>query len=142
MISTRTSQDMWWVVTDLDGTLMDHNYDLSPGLQTIKLLQNNGIPVIPCTSKTAAEVRLLRNDIGLRDPFIVENGGAIYGNNKSSSTEWILPLGENYISLRAKLLSISLELGYELKAFNDLSNKEIEKLTGLRGGSICLSLKI
>ena len=77
-----------WIVTDIDGTLMDHNYDLTPALSTIKMLKGNGIPVIPCTSKTAAEVRSLRKEIGLEDPYIVENGGAVYGSKSSTSDEW------------------------------------------------------
>jgi len=69
----------YWIVTDLDGTLMDENYDISPARKTLKLLAELSIPVIPCTSKTASEVRYFRNENGLFDPFIVENGAAIYG---------------------------------------------------------------
>ena len=29
----------WWVVTDLDGTLMDHHYDWSPAAATLRSLQ-------------------------------------------------------------------------------------------------------
>ena len=43
-----------WVVSDVDGTLMDHSYDLSPAKETIKKLQKLSIPVILCTSKTAS----------------------------------------------------------------------------------------
>ena len=49
-----------WVVSDVDGTLMDHSYDLTPAKETIKLLQELTIPVILCTSKTAAEVKHIR----------------------------------------------------------------------------------
>ena len=28
-----------WVVSDVDGTLMDHSYDLTPAKETIKTLQ-------------------------------------------------------------------------------------------------------
>ena len=38
-----------WVVSDVDGTLMDHSYDLSPAKETIKKLQKLSIPVILCT---------------------------------------------------------------------------------------------
>ena len=47
-----------WVVSDVDGTLMDHSYDLTPAKKTIKTLQRLSIPVILCTSKTAAEVKV------------------------------------------------------------------------------------
>ena len=68
-----------WVVSDVDGTLMDHSYDLSPAKETIKKLQNLSIPVILCTSKTASEVKVIRKELNLTDPYIVENGAAIYG---------------------------------------------------------------
>ena len=73
------STPQWWVVTDLDGTLMDHHYDWSPAEPAIRRLQSAGIPVIPCTSKTAEEVIRFREQLDLHDPFIVENGGAIHG---------------------------------------------------------------
>ena len=50
-------ESKYWIVTDLDGTLMDENYDISPARKTLKLLNDLNIPVIPCTSKTASEVR-------------------------------------------------------------------------------------
>ena len=59
-----------WVVSDVDGTLMDHSYDLSPAKETIKKLQNLSIPVILCTSKTASEVKVIRKELNLADPYI------------------------------------------------------------------------
>jgi len=70
-----------WVVSDVDGTLMDHSYDLTPAKETIKTLQKLSIPVILCTSKTAAEVKVIRQELNLTDPYIVENGAAIYGES-------------------------------------------------------------
>ena len=49
-----------WIVSDVDGTLMDHTYDLTPAKDTIKKLQKLSIPVILCTSKTASDVRVIR----------------------------------------------------------------------------------
>ncbi len=125
-----------WIVTDIDGTLMDHNYDLSPALPTIQWLKNIGIPIIPCTSKTSTEVRSLRSTIELNDPFIVENGGAIYGNEIDTSKEWSFVLGKSFKELRPLLKLIGEEMGYPLRALNDLSFKEVEQLTGLTGKSI------
>ena len=130
-----------WIVTDIDGTLMDHNYDFTPAIETFKLLKDRGIPVIPCTSKTASEVRLLRKKIGLNDPFIVENGGAIYGDKQDSSGEWRLVLGESFATLRPKLDAISRDLGFKLRALNDLSFEEVEALTGLKNDSILKAME-
>ena len=67
-----------WVVSDVDGTLMDHSYDLSPAKETIKKLQTFSIPVILCTSKTASEVKVIRKELNLTDPYIVENLSLIH----------------------------------------------------------------
>ena len=83
-----SNNSKYWIVTDLDGTLMDENYDISPAKNTLNLLAELNIPVIPCTSKTASEVRYFRKENELFDPFIVENGSAVYGFNSSRSLEW------------------------------------------------------
>ena len=126
----------YWIVTDLDGTLMDENYDISPAKKTLNLLSELAIPVIPCTSKTASEVRYFRNENGLSDPFIVENGAAIYGTYLNNSTEWELVLGKSYNELRTILSNISKEVNYHLIPLNDLSQNQIFELTGLSDQAI------
>ncbi len=84
-----------WIVSDVDGTLMDHSYDLTPAKETIKYLQKLSIPVILCTSKTAAEVQVIRKDLNLSDPYIVENGAAIYGESLEKVNGKII-LGQKY----------------------------------------------
>ena len=126
-----SNNSKYWIVTDLDGTLMDENYDISPARKTLNLLSELNIPVIPCTSKTAAEVRYFRNENGLTDPFIVENGAAVYGSNANNSLEWELILGKSYKELRTILLNISKIVNYHLTPLNDLTQNEIFELTGL-----------
>lgn len=129
-----------WIVSDIDGTFMDHQYDFTPALPTIELLKKNQIPLIFCTSKTAAEVKKLRNEIGINDPYIVENGAAIYGINNDNLEEWELILGSSYKQLRSLLDKISIEIGYQLRALNDLNRDEIKQLTGLHDKDIDLAL--
>ena len=121
----------YWIVTDLYGTLMDENYDISPANKTLKLLAELDIPVIPCTSKTASEVRHFRKENKLFDPFIVENGAAVYGCNENDSTEWELILGKSYKELRVVLKNISIRVNYHLTPLNDLNSNQIFELTGL-----------
>ena len=125
------NESKYWIVTDLDGTLMDENYDISPAKETLKLLFELGIPVIPCTSKTASEVRYFRKENGLFDPFIVENGAAIYGLKDNNSKEWELILGKPYQELRIILMQISKKINYHLTPLNDLNENQINQLTGL-----------
>ena len=126
-----------WVVTDVDGTLMDHSYDLTPAKETIKLLQKLSIPVILCTSKTAAEVKVIRKELNLTDPYIVENGAAIHGETLKRVNGEII-LGEKYEILENILSSISNEINYDLKPLNNISDQEATELTGLRGHSLDL----
>ena len=124
-----------WVVSDVDGTLMDHSYDLTPAKETIKLLQELSIPVILCTSKTAAEVNVIRNQLNLTDPYIVENGAAIYGESLKEVNGEII-LGEKYGKLENILSIISNEINYDLIQLNNISDKEATELTGLKGNSL------
>ena len=130
----------YWIVTDLDGTLMDEEYDISPAKKTLKMLSELNIPVIPCTSKTASEVRYFRKENGLSDPFIVENGAAIYGCNDHNSLEWELICGKSYTELKTILVNISKKINYNLIPLNDLSISQIFELTGLSGQGITRAL--
>ena len=126
-----------WVVTDVDGTLMDHQYDLTPARAKIVDLQRLSIPVILCTSKTAAEVNIIRKELNLSDPYIVENGAAIYGEELYKVNGKII-LGEKYEILEDILNSISDEIDYKLVPLNNLSDSEATELTGLKGNSLDL----
>ena len=126
-----------WIVSDVDGTLMDHSYDLTPAKDTIKNLQKLSIPVILCTSKTAAEVKVIREDLNLSDPYIVENGAAIYGESLKKVNGKII-LGQKYESLEEILNFISKEIDYKLIPLNNLTDQEATQLTGLKGNSLNL----
>ena len=126
-----------WIVSDVDGTLMDHFYDLTPAKETISWLQSLGIPVILCTSKTKSEVKIIRNDLNLKDPYIVENGGAIHGEY-SDGKEWEIVLGESYQILEKILNNLSENINFKLRPLNTLSDDEATNLTGLKGESLNL----
>ena len=126
-----------WIVSDVDGTLMDHSYNLNPAKETIKILQKLFIPVILCTSKTAAEVKVIRKELNLTDPYIVENGAAIYGESLKKVNGKII-LGEKYETLEDILDFISKEIDYKLIPLNNLTDQEATELTGLRGNSLTL----
>ncbi len=118
-----------WVVTDLDGTLLDHHYCWDAAKPTLDWLRQLGIPVIPCTSKTAEEVRQFCVDAHLTGPFIVENGGAVHGGIADSS--WKHGLGAPHGQLRQQLNTLSDHVGEALIALEDLSAQQVMELTGL-----------
>ena len=130
------------IFTDLDGTLLNQqDYNYEPALPVLNRLKENHIPVIPVTSKTRQEVEYLRTEIGLTDPFITENGSAIFiaGEDKEFTIQdcqkqnkyYVKKLGITYSEARQKLLNLATEIGEKLRGFGDLTEGEIEQLTGL-----------
>jgi mannosyl-3-phosphoglycerate phosphatase len=130
------------IFTDLDGTLLNQeDYDYKPALPVIEELKNRQIPVVPVTSKTRQEVEFLREEIGLSDPFIVENGSGIFipqndrrfvvNEEQQQGNYYLKLLGCDYLQARKGLSKVAEILGKPLRGFGDLDEAEIAQLTGL-----------
>ncbi len=66
------------VFTDMDGCLLDHDtYEWEPARPAIETLKRQRVPLVLTTSKTRSEVEYWQRLIGLHEPAIVENGGAV-----------------------------------------------------------------
>jgi mannosyl-3-phosphoglycerate phosphatase len=141
----KSATPFYIIFTDLDGTLLDHDTyewkEAEPALDRCKKL---GVPIILVSSKTRAEMEVLRREIALSDPFISENGGGIFFSNvtfqdpppnavpvSSPDGLWKLSLGLPYNHLIKALQEIREELGLNLKGFSDMRVEEISHLTGL-----------
>ncbi|MFT5332181.1 MAG: mannosyl-3-phosphoglycerate phosphatase family protein [Halioglobus sp.] len=67
------------VFTDMDGSLLDHySYSHAAADDLLATLNALGIPVIPNTSKTRAEIEHIRLELKNHHPFIAENGAAVF----------------------------------------------------------------
>jgi mannosyl-3-phosphoglycerate phosphatase family protein len=67
------------IYTDLDGSLLDHHdYSHAAADAMLAELEQMSVPVIPATSKTAAELLDIRKELDNHHPFIIENGAAVY----------------------------------------------------------------
>ena len=78
MISEHSGSQLL-IFTDLDGCLLDHHdYGFAPAAALLHKLEGLHIPVIPNSSKTAAELHHLRKTLGNPHPFIIENGAAVF----------------------------------------------------------------
>jgi mannosyl-3-phosphoglycerate phosphatase len=130
------------IFTDLDGTLLnqdDYRYDQA--LPVLAQLKKKQIPLIPVTSKTRAEVEVLRQEIGLTDPFIVENGSGILipkNDPRFDLSDTVIYqdynlklLGCSYEEARKALTKVAQTLGSNLQGFGDLRAEDIVQLTGL-----------
>lgn len=130
------------VFTDLDGTLLDHDtYSWEEARPALATCHSRGVPVVMVSSKTRAEMDIMRIELGFRDPFISENGGGIFfpkdGVEKpppeavSSGNYWVWSLGPPYGDLVEALRDIRKELGWGIRGFSDMAISEIAGLTGL-----------
>lgn len=136
------NQPQVMVFTDMDGTLLDHHtYSFDAAKPTLAALQQRHIPVVPTTSKTFAEMLVLRKQIGLTGAFIVENGAAAYiphgfFDQKPAGTVWqdgfwckSFISGKNYW---LKLLEkIKPEFAGEFAHFSQMTVADIMDATGL-----------
>ena len=67
------------IFTDLDGTLLDdRDYGWTAAQPALQALARAHCPLVIVTSKTRAEVEPILLAFGRREPFVVENGGAVY----------------------------------------------------------------
>lgn len=115
--------------TDLDGTLLDHHsYSWQAARPALQQLREQQIPLILCTSKTAAEVSLLHQELDLSTPFIVENGAGIILSPGQESAHFF---GNPYPELIDLVQQLRQQYGYRFKGFNDFSITDVVAETGL-----------
>ena len=128
--------------TDLDATLLDEQtYAFGAARPALDALEAEGIPIVFCTSKTFAEAVQLQEAMGISDPLIVENGGAIYfrpgqldptGQDVVSVGDWRrVSLGVPYRALVAQLVAIEEHTRIEIRRFSKMDPPEIAKECGL-----------
>lgn len=130
------------IFTDLDGTLIDHaTYSYEAALSAISGLKEKQIPLIFCTSKTRAEIEVYLAELNVADPFISENGGAVfiphgyfdvdYVISRKTDTYDIIELGVGYGTLRDFLINIRNSEGFDIIGFGDMDENEVSEDTGL-----------
>jgi len=129
------------IFTDLDGTFLNQDdYQYQAAIPMVEKLKKQKIPIVPVTSKTRQEVETLRGDLDLKDPFIVENGSGAFvpiDNDRFAIPdrdvkEYYLELfGCDYGKAREGLKQVGESLGEDLRGFADLSDEELQQLTGL-----------
>lgn len=132
---------MWMIATDLDGTLLNHDdYSWEGAREALEALESRGVPVVFCTSKTRAEVEVLRLETGNRHPFITENGGGVFLPSAAfRELQGQLPERDGYLELRlgsgyARLVEVlreaAEECGFRVRGFADATDAEVAEWCG------------
>lgn len=130
------------VITDLEGTLfhpLTNSY--TQALGAIRLLQEKGVPIVFCSAKTRSEQQIYRDELDIKDPFIVESGGAIFipkdyfrlpfTYDKVIQDYFVIELGLPYQGIRQKLKRLQRENDIKITGFGDMSVEEIAHETDL-----------
>jgi mannosyl-3-phosphoglycerate phosphatase family protein len=131
--------------SDLDACLLDEEtYSHEPASEALAALEAQDVPLVLVSSKTLAEIEALVDQLRIRHPFIVENGGAvaippeIFRGAPGAAHDlgdWsLLPLGVPRAKLIAALPEIAREAGTEARGFHTLSDAELGSLAGLTRG--------
>lgn len=139
------------IFTDLDATLIDHDtYSFKEARHTLDRLRSRSIPVIICSSKTRAEIEVYRLRMGLNDPFIAENGGAIFvpGSALDLSDVHFVEKGPYHVVElgvpHADLWTVWKEIKkkrFRMKGFSEMTIEEIAACTGLSLEEAALAAK-
>ena len=132
------------VFTDLDGTLLDFDtYSPAGAEEALARLKARHVPLVFCSSKTEAEQRVYLERLGLRMPFIVENGSAVFVPRGllpdvlfdagwiESGDARVRVLGLPAATIRAHLRTIRRALDLSFRGFGEMTVQEVTRLTGL-----------
>jgi mannosyl-3-phosphoglycerate phosphatase len=131
------------IFTDLDGTLLNHeDYSYADALPSLAKIRQAAIPLILTTSKTHPEIEMLQIEMGIDDPFIAENGAAIFfppsyanflfkevNDKPLFQISQTIQLGISYGRIRTFIEEIRDQ--FNIRGFGDMSVREIADMTGL-----------
>lgn len=130
-----TLQQPLILFTDVEGTLLDiHTQQWQPASDWLLRLKQQKIPVILCSSKTAAEMMLLQKELGLEAlPLIAENGAVIHLADEWQDDEAFprLITGSPHEEIRHVLNQLRDSDGYKFTTFADVSEATIVDWTGM-----------
>jgi mannosyl-3-phosphoglycerate phosphatase len=130
------------IVTDLDGTLLDHHtYDVGPARDVLERVARARVPLVLCSSKTRAEIEALQQRLAIHHPFIAENGGAIVApigyfdhvprHAVVDGGRFVLALGRPYHEVVRALRDAAAEQRVRVVGFSDMTVGDVAEACGL-----------
>jgi mannosyl-3-phosphoglycerate phosphatase len=140
---SRSRQKNLIIFTDLDGTLLDdRDYRWTAAQPALRALARAHCPLVIVTSKTRAEVEPILLAFGRREPFAVENGGAVYipagylpfipeGAVLERGGWYKVILGTPRPRLLKKLNIAARRAEVQIRSFSEMTSREVAERTGL-----------
>lgn len=116
------------IITDLDGSLLDHHdYNWDAASAWLARLKQHQIPLVICSSKTAAEIIPLQKRLGIAGaPFIAENGArVVFGGDQTHPSE----TNATYRALCQTLRTLQTQ--FRFNGFHEFSDADVARFTGL-----------
>lgn len=135
------------IITDLDASFIDENYQYTEALEAVNKLKELGFPLVFNSSKTLIECEALAKELNLSTPRIAENGGIIAVPNHSElsplcqpseqyaweqqddSSTLLTGLSREFILHEAH--KVRNELAYSFEGFHDWTPEQLSEITGL-----------
>ncbi len=126
----------------MDGSLLDHyTYQFAEAIPALTALKQRRIPVIPITSKTQAELELLRQQLDVQHPFVVENGAAVFipkayfdsqpADTVESGQYWVKEFVERRATWQALIEQVGPRFCDQFVTFAQAGTDGIMTMTGL-----------
>lgn len=125
------------VFCDLDDTLFEpHTFAVDASThRALDRIARENLPLLFCSSKTRAELELMQQELGINQPFICENGAAVFvprgyfGFSVAQAPEVagyeVVEFGKPYAEVVTALHRAADRLGMEVVGFNDMSVEDV-----------------
>jgi mannosyl-3-phosphoglycerate phosphatase len=125
------SKKKFLVLTDLDGTFLDHSYSWDEAKPAMARLRELGLPLVLNSSKTVAEMEDLATELGLQSPLVAENGGLLAIPNDRTGDYSVQIKGLPRKEILEVAHGLRSQMGYKFEGFADWSDQELAERSGL-----------
>ena len=127
------------IFTDLDGSLLHRDtFKFDKIKDYIKSLIDEGIIIIPNTSKTEKEIEAFINELGSNLPFISENGSSIHGLNliNNNFPNKIVLSREKQELIKIFNSKVPENLKAKCKFISEMNSKQQNNIFGLKDNNL------
>jgi mannosyl-3-phosphoglycerate phosphatase len=130
------------VFSDVDGVLRAPSAEaLARARRALRQLETAGVGLVLCSMKTRAELELLQQELGLRQPFLAESGSAAFipsgyfGYRPPDASERsgyeVLEFGPPYAEVIGILRATAAKLGVAIRGFSEMPLDAVAEACGV-----------